>query len=367
MARKRFTRRRFNQWLASGLLLKTPLVASVASLTAGCSAGKYPKANIKVAAIQMTPKLADLSSNLRQAEALTVKALKQGAKWVILPEMFTTAAGFHPDMHKAIQPHDGAPFKMMQQLSRQWNAVVGGSFLASRNGQVYNSFFLVFPDGKVTMHDKDLPTYWENCYYRGGNDNGVMSTPAGAVGSALCWEFIRSQTARRMLGKVNLVVGGSCWWTLPDEADSDSPRRADNLKMLKEAAPRMAKMLGVPVIHGSHAGNFKGFFSPSLPDVEYNSSYLGEAMIVDAQGKVLASRSKKEGAGVVMATIDLPEKANPVETIPKNFWIPKEMPEDWKSSFKRWQGTGADYYKLITQHYLKTGEIREYTPEYMRD
>jgi predicted amidohydrolase len=255
---------------------------------------------------------------------------------------------------------------MLTKLSSELNAVIGGSYLAKREQQVFNTFVLVFPDGTTMLHDKDIPTYWENCYYKGGNDDGVLSTPIGPVGSVLCWEFIRSQTAKRLFNKVNLVVGGSCWWTLPDDADADSPRRADNLKMLQEAAPRMAKMLGVPVIHGSHAGNFHGFFSPELPDVEYNSAFLGEAMIVDAQGKIVARRSRSQGEGVVITRLDMVNKSIPSEPIPGKFWIPKEMPDDWKSSFERWLGKGADYYKLVTEHYLKTGVIPEYTPEYLR-
>jgi len=321
---------------------------------------------LQAAAIQMVPKLGDVQSNLNQAEHLVRQALRKGATWIVLPEMFTSAAAFHPDMLKAIQPLDGAPLQLLKTLSREGNAVIGGSFLARRDHQVFNTFVLVFPDGAVVQHDKDQPTYWENCYYKGGSDDGVLPTPIGPVGSVLCWEFIRSKTAKRLLNKVNMVVGGSCWWTLPDDADPDSPRRAANLKMLQHAPPQMARMLGVPVIHGSHAGAFEGFFSPQLPDVPYKSAYLGEAMIVDAHGKVLARRSQKSGEGIVTALVEVPDKAVPSEKVPERFWIPEEMPDDWKEAWKRWFDTGADYYERVTAHYLETGAINEYTPKYLR-
>ncbi len=102
---------------------------------------------------------------------------------------------------------------------------------------------------------------WENCYYKGGYDDGVLDTPAGKVGVALCWELVRTRTLRRLIDKVDLVVGGSCWWDLPDnfvgeEADA---ARADNLNRLKETPSQFAKILGVPVVHASHAGEFDGF------------------------------------------------------------------------------------------------------------
>ncbi|MDX1812741.1 MAG: carbon-nitrogen hydrolase family protein, partial [Gammaproteobacteria bacterium] len=281
-------------------------------------------------------------------------------------EMFTTAAGFHPNMLKAIQPIDGKPLQLLKRLSRKEHVVIGGSFLAQHKAGVFNTFVLVFPDGTVEKHNKDIPTYWENCYYKKGNDDGVLNTPVGPVGSVLCWEFIRSQTARRLVNKVRMVVGGSCWWTLPDDADKDSPLRKDNLKMLKDAPVRMAKMLGVPVVHGSHAGSFEGFFSPDLPDVAYNSEYLGEAMIVDAKGQVLASLSKDKKDGVITAELELDDKPTPSESIPNQFWTPKEMPKEWKESFDRWLDRGADYYAMVTEPYLKTGKMNEYTPIYMR-
>lgn len=366
MTRSSITRRRFNKWLAAGLILGgTRGLVQAASGKGNTSLGEA-NVRLQVAAIQMTPRLADVQWNMNQAEHLVRQALRQGAQWIILPEMFTSAAAFHPDMLKAIQPYDGAPLKLLKRLAREGNAVIGGSFLARREQQVFNTFVLVFPDGNVVQHDKDIPTYWENCYYKGGNDEGILPTPVGPVGSVLCWEFIRSQTAKRLLNKVNLVVGGSCWWTLPDDADADSPRRAANLKMLQQAAPRMAKMLGVPVIHGSHAGRFEGFFSPDLPDVAYNSAFLGEAMIVDAHGKVLTRRSRNSGEGVVTAKVELASKPRPSQSIPGRFWTPDEMPEDWKASWKRWQVNGADYYQMVTMPYLETGNIPEYIPIYLR-
>lgn len=357
MFRSSITRRQFNKLLLAGMLPGAGVQAQV---------NRHPRNKLLVASIQMTPKLADVVANLEQAEQLIRQAQKQAAQWIILPEMFTSAAAFHPDMHAAIQPLDGAPLIMMKRLAREGNTVIGGSFLAQQQQGVFNSFLLVFPDGTTLQHNKDFPTYWENCYYRGGNDDGVLATPVGNVGAVLCWEFIRSRTAKRLLDKVELVVGGSCWWTVPDDVDADSPYRKASLNMLQQAAPRMARMLGVPVIHGSHAGNFQGYFSPDLPDVSYNSSYLGEAMIVDSQGKVLARRSRQEGAGVITATIELAVRAMPVEPVPERFWIPEELPQEWQESWSRWLDNGSDYYDRVTVEYLKTGVIPEYLPEYMR-
>lgn len=351
-------RRRFNRWLA---------LSMAAGLCPGLARGLVPNARtLRVAALQMTPKLGDVPANLEQAERLIREAQRQGAEWIVLPEMFTTAAAFHPAILSGIRPDDGVPAQLLIRLARQGRSIIGGSFLASREGQVYNTFLLAFPDGSTQRHDKDQPTYWENCYYRGGADDGVLATPLGNVGSALCWEFIRSRTMRRMRGRVRMVLGGSCWWTVSDDVEPGNPLRSINLNMLRNAPVHCARILGVPVVHGSHAGPFKGFFSPDLADVPYDSHYLGEAMVVDAEGRILSRRAAGEGPGVVIADINLPAEPEPSLSLPESFWMPGEMPKPWKDSWTRWLSVGTLYYESVTRPYLKTGEVNEYVPEYMQ-
>ncbi|MCA1791081.1 MAG: carbon-nitrogen hydrolase family protein [Thioalkalivibrio sp.] len=329
------------------------------------SAGATPH-RIRAAAIQMSPKLGDVDANLAQAEQLIAEAIQRGAQWIILPEMFTSAVAFHEAMIRAIRPLDDAPARLLQNTAKRHKVVIGGSFLANDGGRVFNRFRLFFPDGSNHHHDKDQPTYWENCYYQGGDDDGVLHTAAGDVGVALCWEMIRSRTARRLRGRIQLLLAGSTWWTLPNEADADHPYRKANLDMLRQAPARLARMLGVPVIHASHAGAFAGFDGPELPDVPYDSLYLGETTICDAQGNMLTRRSMQEGAGVIMAEVDLPETPTPGETIPNRFWLPEQMPQEWKDAWARWLPRGEDYYRTVTLPYLASGELKEYIPPYLR-
>lgn len=152
---------------------------------------------MRVAAIQMRAKVGDVARNLSSAESLVREAFRRGAEWVILPEFFTSAVAFSPAMLSAWLPLEGAALELMRKLAREHHGVVGGSFIAKWGNDCFNSFLLVFPDGRYFRHDKDLPTMWENSYYIGGSDDGVLATPAGAVGVAMCWELIRSQTASK--------------------------------------------------------------------------------------------------------------------------------------------------------------------------
>jgi predicted amidohydrolase len=270
---------------------------------------------------------------------------------VILPEFFTSGMAFHPEMADATRAVDGPPAQLLLRLAREGNAVVGGSFLAWRGGNVYNTFVLALPDGSVLQHDKDLPSFWENCYYIGGEDDGILVTPAGNVGVSLCWEFIRSGTAARLRDRVGMVVGGSCWWTEPDTVPMESSRRKLTLDILKATPSKFARMLGVPVVHASHAGSFSGGSWPDNPDEPYSSHYLGETQIVDGRGEILARMSREDGEGFIVADVTVGTVPGEREPIPKDFWL-ADYPE---GAFRRWESqlkSGHEYYLSNTQPHL---------------
>lgn len=298
---------------------------------------------IKVAAIQMCAEFGDVAENLRKAEILLKEALEKGAQWAILPEFFTSGVGFHPDILKVALPLDGPALSLMHEMAGAYNAIVGGSFICRRNGDNYNTFLLVSPDGSYQAHDKDLPTMWENCYYRGGDDDGILDSPVGKVGAALCWEFVRTQTARRLRGKVEMVVGGTCWWDLPRHSVGMPKSLSEkNLKILHDTPGRFARLVGAPVVHASHAGRFRGK-SPWLPGVPYESYYLGETQIVDGKGNILAHLTREDGDGVISAKIT-PGRVEPSEEIPDGFWIP-HLPSVIKFAWTYQNAHGKRYYK----------------------
>jgi predicted amidohydrolase len=218
--------------------------------------------------------------------------------------------------------------QMLRNLAARCQGFIGGSFLAIRDGEAFNTFALALPDGTTFCHDKDQPTMWENCYCGRGSDEGIFETPVGRVGVALGWEFLRTPTVRRFLNRVDLVIGGSCWWNLPEKRLPGFPGWLSDwmFDIQLETPARFARMLGVPVIHAAHAGEFVARM-PLLPGFTYRSHYLGETQIVDASGNILARRRRKEGEGFITADLSIPETASPLEPIPDRFWVPYLPPQ----------------------------------------
>lgn len=299
----------------------------------------------------MEAELGEVDRNLEHAERLVRSAFQQGADWVILPEMFTSAIAFHPKMLDAARPADGRPLELLLSLAREYQGVVGGSFIARRGKHQYNTFALVFPDGRTFFRDKDEPTLWENCYYVGGDDDGVLETPVGPIGVALCAEMFRTRTARRMIERVGLVLAGSCWWTVPDSAP-EAGRVLDraNRAILRRAPREIARMLGVPVVHASHAGRFEGY-NLSGGTTPYRSHYLGETQIVDGSGEVLARMEYEDGEGVILAEIEAGLLWSPTKPIPENRLI-RPLPKGFNLKWEREAALGAQYYRSTTLPHL---------------
>ena len=298
---------------------------------------------MKVAACQMTAVLGDVAGNLARAERLLEEAFSRGARWVVLPEFFPTASAFHPSMHDAGMPLEGPALELLRRAARRHQGYAGGSFICERDGERYNSFVLVEPDGSYHLHDKDIPTMWENCYYTGGNDDGAFEVGDLRVGAILCWEFIRRATAERLRGKVDLVLGASAWWGYPRMPVLRTLLARDDrnaLEILRGTFSRMARILGVPVVHANHAGPLRGR-TPMLP-LPYHSDFMGETQIVDGAGSVLARLSREDGEGVIVAEIEPGEIAS-TEPLGNGFWIP-ELPWSLRASWAAYNAHGRRYY-----------------------
>ena len=275
---------------------------------------------MKVAAIQLEPVIGGVDANLASCERLADEAGGAGAEWILLPEFFTTGMGFLPELADKSLPPDGAACDLLLRLAGRHGAKVGGSFLCrDDDGEVRNAFFLAGPSGLIGRHDKDLPTMWENCWYVGGSDDGVLAVDEMKVGVSLCLEFLRTQTVRRLRG-VDLVVGGSFTWQLPGYwprllgREEIRRREADRMQW----SPPFARFVGAPVVEAAHCGRLDS--RDQLSPFRWRCALGNGAKICAADGTVIAARGHDEGPGFVIAEIE-PGAVEPLDELPDRFWI----------------------------------------------
>lgn len=292
--------------------------------------------SIKVAAIQLETRIGDVPHNIQACEQLALQAIEQGARWIALPEFFNSGVSFNDRMIEAIEFEHGASARFLQQFSLEHSVIIGGSFMCRLKKQdgspagVRNRY-LCFSNGElIGQHDKDLPTMWEAAFYEEGDQGdtgelGIVSDQGHdiRIGTAVCWEFLRTQTARRLQGKIDVLIGGSHWWSIPENWPKFVTRRMEqnNSHNFISTVRETARLIGAPVIHASHCGKFEGKF-PSIPGLTYRGELEGHAAIIDGAGNILAHRSKEEGAGIVFAEIS-PGYIGSAEKIPNSYWLRK--------------------------------------------
>ncbi|HWS54678.1 MAG TPA: carbon-nitrogen hydrolase family protein [Pyrinomonadaceae bacterium] len=273
---------------------------------------------MRVAAVQLEAVIGDIAANLAACERLAGVAAAEGAEWIILPEFFTTGAGFFPELAERSLPPGGAATSLLLSLARRHGAVVGGSFLCrDEDGHVRNAFFLATPEGIAGRHDKDIPTMWENCFYVGGTDDGLIGVGELTAGVALCMELNRTRTVGRLRGKADLVVGGSFKWGAP-EGMPFRRRLQASIERYTDWSPRFARLVGCPVVEATHCGRIR-CRTPLLP-TPYVTDLGGGATVCDAAGRVLARRAAGEGPGVVVADVEV-GRVESVEAAPAGFWV----------------------------------------------
>ncbi len=284
---------------------------------------------VRVAAVQMDGRVADIGYNLEQARRLSERAFSSGARIVALPEFFTTPVCFDERLNDcALEPGNEA-VNLLTELAGRYGGYIGGSMLLRKGADVFNTYVFAQPDGKLFTHDKDIPTMWESAFYTGGHDDGVFKSDIGALGCAVCWELIRTQTVKRLRGRINFAITGSNWWRAAANWPPALLRRlidVSNDKLAATSTVNFAKLLGVPVIHAGQAGSFDGrflLFPGSTLSVPYSSSFVGETKIVDSDGTVVAALNRSDGANTVSADLLLQPRP-PGRTLDEtSFWIPK--------------------------------------------
>lgn len=311
---------------------------------------------MKIASIQLNADFAEVASNLEQSESYIRQAALAGAELVVLPEFFSSAIGFSEQMLDVAIQNEKVQ-KWLMQLAVKFNIIIGGSYIYFNGKNAFNLFSLVFPNGEVFEHKKDIPTQFENCYYTNGDENNVLITPIGNFGVALCWEMIRYDTLRRITGKVDLILSGSCWWDLPINAPLDRESlRQYNQSLACDTPVALAKLSGVPVVHANHCGKVTASNFPDADKLQ-TRQFVGAAQIVDGNGHVLARKQFFEGGGFVIADIlwDTSNRKRE-KNFPAKYWIP-DLPESYIHAWDTVNPRGKLYYEAVALPYYKDAYI----------
>src|SRR5690554_6608084 len=175
---------------------------------------------LKVGLIQM--KVVDnKEANLVRAEEMVREAAGQGARLVVLPEMFNCPYQTESFPEYA-EGERGPSWQKLSAISREIGVLlVGGSIPEREDSQVYNSCFVFNEQGKqiarhrkIHLFDVDIKggqSFRESATLSSGRDVTVFETPYGKLGVMICYDIRFPELARlyALQGAELIIVPGA--------------------------------------------------------------------------------------------------------------------------------------------------------------
>ncbi len=242
----------------------------------------------RIAAVQMSPVIANLMVNRGTVAAAIAGALREGADIVVLPELATSGYVFQnmEELRSVAIPADGALFDEWAALAstRPSSVIVAGFAEAGADGAVYNSAAVVTAAGVLGIYRKVHLWDQEKRFFTPGSDAPlIVETAHGRLGVMICFdlEFPEWTRIAALAGAEMLAVPTN--WPYVDRPAGERPPEVQ----IAMAAARVNRM---SIICSDRAGTERG--------VAWNEG----TTIVDADGWVVSTVGP--GDGVAWADLD---------------------------------------------------------------
>ena len=256
--------------------------------------------HLVAAAVQMRC-TADLEENIAKAERFVREAAGQGARLILLQELFETLYFCQvekPEFYDlATSLEENRAVRHFASLAQELGVVLPISFYERKHQAHYNAVAVIDGDGSVLgvyrkTHIPDGPGYEEKYYFNPG-DTGfrVWDTRAGRIGVGICWDQWFPETARSMaLMGAEILLYPTAIGSEPQDPDYDS-RDHWQLCMRGHAAANM-----MPVIAANRVG------TESIADAR--QTFYGSSFITDNTGRLMAEMDRTS-EGIILAPFDL--------------------------------------------------------------
>jgi len=246
-----------------------------------------------VALAQISPRLADVETNLGTYQEQVREAVALGADLLVFPELSLTGYHLKDDVSEVATRLDGPAASELRELSRG-TAFVAGLVEESPDFQFYNSA-VWFEDGEIRhVHRKVyLPTYGmfdENRYFARGNRIAAHDASVARVATLVCEDFWHPSTS--YLAALDGALGIVCPSSSPAQGmaeDGDSDENARTWELFTRAT---AQVYGLFVFYANRVG------------FEDGVGFWGGSEIVGPDGEVLVKAPYYETA-LVCAEVDL--------------------------------------------------------------
>jgi predicted amidohydrolase len=272
---------------------------------------------VKMALAQMSCERANKNENLRRIERAALRAAKERADLVIMPELSLTGYVLRDQLYELAETVPGNSVKKIESIAKKTQThIIFGMPEVSEKTQatMYNAAVLVGPEGFIGKYRKMyLPTHSvfdEKRYFRPGYSAAVFDTEIGKIGLVICYDLFFPETVRlARLEGAQLIVCIS--------ASPATRRTFFETLMLARAMENTAFLAYV-----------------NLTGIEDGLQFWGGSRLVGPQGRVMA-QARYDQEDFVTARIDYSD-IRPVEAfVPTLKDLRPELFEKLKLSAER--------------------------------
>lgn len=244
-----------------------------------------------VASVQMEPRVGHTTANVERSVRLIEEAAAQGASIVVLPELANSGYVFasRAEAFSLAEPvPDGPSTQAWAEVARRCKVhVVAG--IAEREGdRLYNAAAVLGPDGWLGTYRKLHLWGDEHLFFESG-DKGlpVFHTELGRLGVVICYDGWFPETYRLLaMQGVDIVCMPTNWVPMPEQP-ADRPAMATTLAMAN------AHSNGLNIVCANRIGTERG------------QPFVGQSLIVGAQGWPLAGPASRDAEEILYARINL--------------------------------------------------------------
>lgn len=236
---------------------------------------------MKIAMIQMQVKAGDVLSNRQRGLDLCREAA-QKADILLLPEIWTT--GYYlKELEQWAEDQNGPTISELKTIARQYSSwIVAGSLPVRRNEGVYNTMFVLSPDGTVAaQYDKIhmFSLYGEGRYFQPGGKRSIVSLNGVQAGLAICYDLRFPELFRSLsLAGAQIIFVAAEWPSV----------RSDHWRLLNQTRALENQVFVAAV---NCVGEHKGI------------TFHGHSLIISPDGVILAEGSDQEE--IIISEIDL--------------------------------------------------------------
>ena len=264
---------------------------------------------VKYAGIQMQC-TKSVEENIAKADKMVRKAASEGAKIILLPELFERQyfcqeRNYDYYLYARSLEEDEA-VNHFKKVAAELEVVLPISFYEKDVNVFYNTTAVIDADGSVLgiyrkTHIPDDHYYQEKFYFTPG-DTGfkVWDTRYGKIGIGICWDQWFPETARGM------AVQGAEILFYPTAIGSEPILEVDSMPHWRRCMQGHAACNVIPVVAANRIG--EEYVEPSDENGGQKSSlvFYGSSFVTDSTGEVVmqASRDKED---IVYGESDLDE------------------------------------------------------------